>query len=245
MPAFSSEIIDELKFYVYIYSDPDTRIPFYIGKGTANRCFQHLYDDSETEKQKKIKELQLLNKEPIIELLRYGLTDNEASILEAALIDFIDLKFLTNKMRGKHSRSLGRVNVKDLIQQATASDAVFLQDNVLLITINKLYRSAISKNELYQATRGIWKVGKRRDKVEYVCAIYQGIIREAYRIKQWYSAGTLQYDYRDLSDLSTLYGRWEFEGELADETRRESWIGKSVRKYLTRGSQNPIKYINC
>ena len=30
---FPSNIIQELKYYVYIYSDPDTLQPFYIGKG--------------------------------------------------------------------------------------------------------------------------------------------------------------------------------------------------------------------
>lgn len=178
-------------------------------------------------------------------MLRYGLTDNEASILEATIIDFIGLASLTNKMRGWHSKSMGRSNVKDIIQQYTAPDAIFGGENVLLITINKLYRSDMSDNELYQATRGIWKVGKRRKKVKYVCPVYQGIIREVYKVNQWYNASTLKYDYRDLSDLSTLDGRWEFEGEVADESLREKYVGKSVRQRINRGSQNPIKYINC
>jgi len=61
---FPSEIIDELKSYVYVYCDPDTKLPFYIGKGKANRCFQHLFDDSETEKVDKIRQLRLSGKEP-------------------------------------------------------------------------------------------------------------------------------------------------------------------------------------
>ena len=40
---FSSNTINNLGYYVYIYSDPDTKVPFYIGKGKGNRCFNHLF----------------------------------------------------------------------------------------------------------------------------------------------------------------------------------------------------------
>lgn len=111
---FGPEIIDEIKSYVYVYSDPDTHEPFYIGKGQGNRCFQHLEVQSESAKVQKLNELKKNNKKPLIELLRYGLTDNEASLLEAALIDFAGLNRLANKVRGLHSRSLGRVFVEDI-----------------------------------------------------------------------------------------------------------------------------------
>ena len=47
---FVKNAIDELQYYVYIYSDPETKIPFYIGKGKGNRCFNHLFQTGESEK---------------------------------------------------------------------------------------------------------------------------------------------------------------------------------------------------
>jgi hypothetical protein len=39
--------------------------------------------------------------------------------------------------------------------------------------------------------------------------------------------------------------RWEFEGEVAESEIREKYLKKSVKRYLTANSQNPIKYVNC
>ena len=90
---FNPEVIEKIKSYVYLYSDPDTEEIFYIGKGKGNRCFSHLHEelelDLESNKLQKIQQLKEQNKQPLIELLRYGLTDNEASLVEASWIDFI------------------------------------------------------------------------------------------------------------------------------------------------------------
>lgn len=240
---FGPEIIDEIKSYVYVYSDPDTQEPFYIGKGQGNRCFQHLVDQSESAKVLKLNELKKNNKKPLIELLRYGLTDNEASLLEAALIDFSGLDCLANKVRGLRSRSLGRVFVEDIILKYSAED-VIIQEKALLITINKLYRSRMPEEELYEVTQGIWKVSERRNKAELALAVFHGIVREAYDISRWYPAGTLPYKYRDTSSFAGSR-RWEFEGDKASEDIRNKYVKKSVRNYMSKGNQNPIIYINC
>ncbi|MCK5294545.1 MAG: hypothetical protein KAJ49_07835 [Arcobacteraceae bacterium] len=54
---FSSNVIDELKYYVYIYSHPITKKIFYVGKGKGNRVFLHLNDKNNTNKTKLIQEL--------------------------------------------------------------------------------------------------------------------------------------------------------------------------------------------
>ena len=238
---FTPEIIERLKHYVYIYSDPDTQVPFYIGKGNGNRCFQHLSDESESNKVRKLIELKNSGKKPSIELLRYGLSDNEATLLEAALIDFVGIANLTNKVRGIHSRSFGLISVDEIIAIYTAKD-VNVEDKVMLIKINKLYHSKMSEQELYEATRGIWKLGERREQAEYAFSVFQGIVREVYSIGKWHPAGTLEYQFRELSDYN---GRWEFEGNVASEYIRKKYVRKSIRQYISKGNQNPIKYINC
>ena len=51
---FSPKTMEALGYYVYVYSDPDTKKPFYVGKGKGNRAFQHLDDQSENDKVRKI-----------------------------------------------------------------------------------------------------------------------------------------------------------------------------------------------
>ena len=75
---FSHDTIEALEYYVYVYSDPDTKKPFYVGKGTGNRAFSHLKDKSETDKVNKIKEIKARGKQPIIEILAHGLDEETA-----------------------------------------------------------------------------------------------------------------------------------------------------------------------
>ena len=42
MNQFPKNVIENLKNYVYIYSDPITEKIFYVGKGKGNRVFDHL-----------------------------------------------------------------------------------------------------------------------------------------------------------------------------------------------------------
>ena len=92
----TEEIAETLKSYVYVYIDPRNKEPFYIGKGKGNRLFSHLDDQSDTEKVARIVEIRQNGKEPQIDILRYGLTDSEAAMVEAAAIDLIGKAKLTN-----------------------------------------------------------------------------------------------------------------------------------------------------
>jgi hypothetical protein len=86
---FPPEVTEQLGHYVYIYFDPDTDVPFYVGKGVGNRVFAHLGESTESEKVAKIQGLREQGKTPKIELLRYGMSENEAALVEASVIDFI------------------------------------------------------------------------------------------------------------------------------------------------------------
>ena len=233
----TSEIAAKLKNYVYVYSDPRNGKPFYIGKGRGNRVFSHLDDTSETAKVAAIASIKESGKEPRIDILRYGLTENEALLVEAAAIDLIGISKLSNRVAGHHSASFGRIGTRVLIPMLRAK-RVKVHHKAILITINQLFRSDMSPVELYEATRGIWKLGPRREKAEYAFAVYQGIVQEVYRIKAWHRAGTLTYRTRDTKGFKSS-GRWEFEGTPAHDIRAR-YIDKSVGP----GGQNPIRYEN-
>jgi uncharacterized protein len=237
----TAEVDEMLKYYVYVYFDPRDGKPFYIGKGQGNRYLSHLNEQSEKSKVKKIAEIRQANMEPRIEILRYGLSDSEAHLVEASAIDLIGRPPLTNIMSGHHP-SFGRITSNELEMIINPKPGV-IDVKTILITINQLYRSGMTSQELYEATRGIWRCnGPRRDRAEYAMAVYQGIVREVYRIDDWHPAGTLPYKTRESWDVSGpgAEGRWEFSGNVAADEIRNKYIGVFVGK----GGQNPIRYVN-
>jgi uncharacterized protein len=233
----SDAVASTLKYYVYVYSDPQTHVPFYIGKGNGNRIFSHLNDRSDHEKAKRIQAIKANGQTPQIDILRYGLTNSEANLVEAAAIHLLGKANLANSVAGYHKTSFGRISSEELITMLTAKH-VNVRHKAILITINRLYRTEMSPLELYEATRGIWVIGRRREKAEYALAVYQGIVREVYRIQRWHPAGTLKYQSRDASDFKDS-GRWEFSGSVEDELRAK-YVGRSVG----RSGRNPIRYAN-
>lgn len=232
----NQDIANILKSYVYIYIDPRNNRPFYIGKGNDNRLFAHLDDNSESENVRKINEIRECGLEPVIDILRYGLSDAEASLVESAAIDLIGKLHLTNKVSGYHSTSSGRINSREIITMLNAKEVEVVHKS-LLITINKLFRSDMSSEELLEATRGVWKLGPKREGAQYALSVYQGIVREVYKIKKWYPAGTLSYETRNKKDIN-IDGRWEFDGDLASQDVRDYYIGS----FVGLSGQNPIRY---
>jgi len=175
--------------------------------------------------------------EPKIHFLRFGLTDKEACLAEAAAIDLIGIRNLTNSIAGYHDSSFGRIDSAELL--AKHHKVKKIRHRAVLITINKRYRSDMSQEELYEATRGIWKIGTRRNLADYAMAVFHGIVREVYCIHQWYPAGTLNYNTRSAYGFKSS-GRWEFEGSIAEAEIRDKYINK----FIGNGTQNPIKYVN-
>lgn len=72
---FNRDIVEALKFYVYLLSDPRTGDIFYVGKGKGNRIFQHFKDKDVSDKTRKINELQSHGLIPKIEILVHGIHD--------------------------------------------------------------------------------------------------------------------------------------------------------------------------
>ena len=120
---------------------------------------------------------------------------------------------------------------------------VEVADPALLVRINQLYRVDMTPVELYEATRGIWKVGgPRRSRVKYALAVFEGIVREVYSVGGWAPAGTSRYDTREF-ESDELVDRWEFTGTVAPHEVRSRYIGKSVASYFLPGNANPVMYL--
>ena len=246
----SNEFAETLGHYVYVYVDPRNNKPFYIGKGKGNRAIGHLQDtnDPNREKAKKLKEIRDAGKTPDIYLLRYGLTDAEARMIEVAAIDLIGLKELTNKARGS-GKGLGLMRWRELSEIAGAKSIQMANEPpVILININQNYRSDISDKALYEATRGIWVASIRRARnVKYAIAVYQGIAKAVYEPREWAKAGkwAAEYETRPREDIDPAYNdklrkRIEFRGNCAPPEILKKYVGKFVGKH----GQNPIRYLD-
>jgi len=236
-------VAEHLGHYVYLYVDPTTGEPFYVGKGVGERILAHLNDVRDSAKTRRIADLLQSGQEPRLEILAHGLKDEETAFrVEAAVIDVLGLGTLTNQVRGWRSLQVGRMSLDDLVGFYAAEPAE-LNHPVLLIRINQLYRRGMTDAELYEATRGIWKVGRRREGVRYALAVFHGLVREVYEVKAWHPAGTLHYETRSFSEVRES-GRWEFEGSVAADDVRNAYLHKSVRNYLKSGSLSPTIYVN-
>lgn len=236
---FPPSVIEKIGYYVYLLSDPDANEVFYVGKGAGNRIFAHLNAAlaraDVSDKLDRIRAIIATEQEVHHCIIRHGLTEKEALEVEAALIDFIGLASLTNLVHGHGADDRGQMNVSEVIAKYEAPEVEILEP-VILITVNRLYRRGMNPDELYEITRGDWVIGRRRERAQYASAVYNGIIREVYRINDWHPATAKREEQKRKQ-------RWRFGGTVATELQQ--YIGGSTARYAVVGAQNPIRYVNC
>jgi hypothetical protein len=122
-----------------------------------------------------------------------------------------------------------------------------ITEPVLLIRTSKLFKHGMSDKELYEITRGVWRIGLNREKAKYAFCVANGVVQEIFSIQKWQPAGTTLYETPAQQDANTKdkwIGRWEFIGDIAPDTIRNKYIGKSIKDYFNRGNANPIYYVN-
>jgi uncharacterized protein len=240
--AIPPDVASKLGYYVYAYVNPLDRSIFYVGKGKGQRAFSHLRDDTKTRKTTIIKQIRSAGKFPQIEILSHGLKTAEAAFrIEAAVIDALGLPTLSNRVRGWQSVRMGRTPISELIA-LYRKRPIRIREPAILIRINQLYHPKMTATELYDATRGIWKVGLRKNQAKYAFAVFQGIVREVYEIKQWFPAGST-FTSRDFREFGSS-DRSEFVGQLAPRGIRRRYVNRFVGYLFQPGSQNPIAYVN-
>ncbi len=249
---FSNAICDEIGYYVYALFDPkNPHIPFYIGKGKRNRIFSHMKGavilqsdeevDQKTDLIQKILSRKLKDNRVGHVIIRHGLTENEALLLESSLIDLINYirpDSLKNIISG-HGSYLGFNTAEDIVITLGAQN-MNTEEPVMIIKIERLWVQLLEKHGLstsipdpaiYQATRKAWRINlKRAKKVRYVLAVSRGIVRAVFEPDRW----------EPINDSD----RKQFFGKVAPKEVAEQFLGKSVTHHMTAGSQNPIRYLN-
>lgn len=239
---FDALTAERLKFYVYALIDPRNDRIFYIGKGTHNRVFDHAGVVSKHDELMPTgRKIELIHE--IIDagysvkhlILRHGLTEDQAFLVEASLIDFANIQGqdLTNEVVGKGSIKFGTMSAQEIMQTYNAPPLEKLHHNAVIININKTYERASGGTDVYNATKEAWVISAaRRKSLQLVLSEYRGVIVEVFEIHSWYQCK---------ADLGKPE-RWGFQGSVADEQLRNLYINKSIQHLKKRGASNPIRY---
>lgn len=244
---FSEEVCQELKYYVYRLVDPINGQTFYIGKGKNNRVFAHVNcalknfdgenyitkeEDDDSLKLKRIREIKSAGLDVIHIIQKFGLTEDQAHLIESVLIDAYCIDNLTNKVKGFGSDECS-INAITLEKNHSIKEFDDTDDNPKYIIIKIKDYWLNLRGSLYETVRSAWKLKlERANKYPYVLAVVNGIAKEVYAVNEWH------YAYgRD--------GRIEFTGDVADENIRRIFIDKKIpKRFRKKGSALPTMYSN-
>jgi hypothetical protein len=133
-----------------------------------------------------------------------------------------------------------KIVIEFLASQESTAEAVFISEPSVLFKIGKFFSPDLAPIDLYDGTRGYWKIGKNREQARLAFSVYRNIILEVYEIVQWFPAGTTFSTRQDKASPD----RWEFIGRIAGPVIRNRYRNKSVAHYFPPGARNPIRYVN-
>ena len=240
-----NSVWDSLDFYVYGYVDPRDESIRYIGKGTGNRAIVHMKDKSDSEKTRWINLLKQIGLRPRIDILARNLSEKQSLRIERTLIDTIGIgeNRLTNKVRGQ-GVSTGREPIEEIALRHNPRK-LEIHHEVLLVRLNKHFRPGLSNLQLYDLTRGVWGVNRKRiQSVEFVLALANGLVRGVFTPESWHPAGSTQYVHvpRDDVDSDEFVGRWEFLGSPAPHKIQELYLGRDASSSFKHGNANSFGY---
>lgn len=160
------QVSNELQRYVYLLVDPETGVPFYVGKGHGVRHAAHAAEAARVvlpvdesgggsrERSKKletIRRLQGRGLEPEVWILRYGLTPRDYTSVEAATIDLLmsfpiastrdgtdrfPLGASSHLTNGRREWSEGGITTLQALIDTFAAPPLTTDTPLLLITLN-------------------------------------------------------------------------------------------------------------
>jgi len=235
MIKFNPTVCERMGHYVYCLIDPRDKYLFYIGKGVNNRVFAHVNDALETsdnsDKLDHIRDIHLDNLQVEHRIIKHGLSEEEAFLVESALIDFSEINGmeLTNAVRGHHSDI---VTIEEAVHRYSPELIDELKHDCVIININKAYRKGMSFEEIYTTAKEKWVIAEsKRTSLEYALIEFKGRIVAVFQPYEWYST------------IDDKNGRlkWGFNGNIiTDGPVYEMYFNKGTDKEF--GSQNPIRY---
>lgn len=116
-----------------------------------------------------------------------------------------------------------------------------ITEKIIAFNLRQSYRPNLTKTELYDCTRGCWRISRENaQQYAYAFSVNENIIKEVYKIEKWLSAEelhreTIPYEQNDS-------GKYGFEGKIAEKEIRDKYLGKSLENICKKG-QYSFKYL--
>ena len=251
---FSTAEIESLKYYVYCLVDPRNNNIFYVGKGCGNRVFNHaetaMIEEDESLKLNTIREIISQGFEVRYFILRHGLTEEVAFIVESSIIDLLTYpafnkeNLLTNIVSGHHQWNEGIKTINE-VEQLYNCQKLNIQPGhkLLMVNLNRSYnqKRAVGvyvRKDVYEMTRKYWHLNKSRaDQIDYLLGVYKGIVRMVIKPSTKWKLSTA-----DENGNPFKTARYEIEGITDDGEGNRLYLNKDVTDYPFP-SGGAIKYI--
>ena len=247
---FTPDVCKRLEYYVYRLIDPRTGQTFYVGKGKNNRVFAHAHDalkdyegknyfvkeedDDLSAKVKQIRSIHDAGLEVIMVIHRWGLDEETAYEVEAALIEAY--AGLTNQQLG-HGSSRGVLNVQTIqrvLSLEEFDDSNALNNEYMIIKIKQEFLDLHDGN-IYDTVRSAWAVNPQRAQAhKYILVSLYGEVIAIFKDAQW-------------KPCPTVTDRYEFDAAEADSIVDAHIIDRYLHKllperYMKKGAQSPFLY---
>lgn len=240
---FDDKVCEALGYYVYALIDPDSGLPFYIGKGEGNRVFSHVALDGDDSDSAKLKTIQRIGKDRVRHvILRHNMTEQEAFLVESVLIDlFKNTRGMEhfasgNAVLGHGSLLNGYRSVEELVALYASEPLAYMPDDFVLININRKYIRSSDADGIYNATKEIWKMSyPRAQKFKYVLSEYKGYVRGVFKVDEWYQK-------ERLSSSGKKYLGVGFNGAEADADVRREFMNRQIVGLKPKGYSSPLVY---
>ena len=243
MCRFPEEIFETLGYYVYRLIDPRYGNTFYVGKGYGNRVFEHVNDELEfaevdddvfiedeiSAQMQIIRSIRQAGYQVKHIIHRYGLTENEAFEVTAALLDEYDLGELKVTC-SDYEADRSMIDTYDLIEKLNGHE--YDEPDDIDYVIIKIKKSTVQchNGSIYEAARKAWRLNLDKVKrYDYVIVSIDGFVEGVYQVDTWYR--------------SEEPHRVEFKGHDAPDNIRSLFIHKRLPNiYCARGNRNPVQY---
>lgn len=258
---------EQHKYYVYCLVDPRDNNPFYVGKGTGNRLFEHqrmanqraLLELSDEEKKSlkfdRIAAINASSEQIKSYIIAHSLTEKEAYASENTLINYLRLvenNQLTNLVSGHGTIGDSVENLeKRYGYQPIEIENILINELILVVKIRDAFFLDIDETKEYQVgqrddqnlksrTLGEWIVGKDAIKrIAYVIGVNSGANNAV--------VSAYRVSEEESSRVDANYGksRYAFKAlSNRDETLKELGLYKRSLPSISFGTGRATAFIN-